>query len=218
MLLFEVRPSDPCCENDQREHLHLYRFFNWLKQAIQPHRFPLPLPEDIFTFSDSPQCFSKLHLAEAYCWMPAETESQLLTISTHCSPDQYTRLPFGMKTASRIFQRPMDAMISGLECMDAYHDDTVFSVLHLKIPTSTSHNYSCSVKNMIFELVWINASFPCRLSSAFVSLLIHTADLQIQTIYAPLRVCHHREMPDRSLESSVTAAPSCWRCMVSVHH
>lgn len=63
----------------------------------------------------------KFSLVEAYLQIKVATESrELLTINTHRGLFQYTKLPFGIKTASAIFQQITDTMISGLLTTIAY--------------------------------------------------------------------------------------------------
>ena len=53
-----------------------------------------------------------------------EPESrEFLTTNTHRGLYQFTRLPFGVKTAPAIFQSIMDNLISGLEGIVTYLDD-----------------------------------------------------------------------------------------------
>ncbi|KAA3681787.1 uncharacterized protein DEA37_0011959, partial [Paragonimus westermani] len=89
-------------------------FSTGLNAALEANCHPLPVPEDLFTILNGGTCFAKLDLADAYLQVEVAPQSRgLLTINTHRGLYQYTRLPFGVKTAPAIFQQIMDAMLSG---------------------------------------------------------------------------------------------------------
>ena len=101
-------------------------FSTGLNAALKTHCYPLPLPEDIFTMLNGGTYFAKLDLADAYFQIEVAPESrELLTINTHRGLFQYTRLPFGVKTAPAIFQQVIDTIISGLLGTAAYMDDVI---------------------------------------------------------------------------------------------
>ncbi|CAH8655864.1 unnamed protein product [Dicrocoelium dendriticum] len=99
-------------------------FSTGLNAALQPNCYPLPSPNDLFTILNGGTCFAKIDLADAYLQIEVAPESQpLLTINTHRGLLQYTRLPFGVKTAPALFQQTMDTMIAGIPGTAAYLDD-----------------------------------------------------------------------------------------------
>lgn len=101
-------------------------FSTGLNAALEPHEYPLPLPEDLFAKLNGGKYFATLDLAEAYLQLEVEPESRkLLTINTHRGLYQYNRLPFGVKTAPAIFQQVMDTMLSGVPGVAAYLDDII---------------------------------------------------------------------------------------------
>nr|VZI26728.1 unnamed protein product [Spirometra erinaceieuropaei] len=55
----------------------------------------------------------------------APESRELLTINTHRGLFQYTRLPFGVKTAPALFQQTMSAMLSGIPGTAGYLEDII---------------------------------------------------------------------------------------------
>ncbi|KAA3682236.1 DNA ligase 4 [Paragonimus westermani] len=88
--------------------------------------YSLPIPEDLFTKLNGGECFAKLDLAEAYLQLPvAEGSKELLTINTHKGLYRFNQLPFGVKTASAIFQQVMDMMLTDIPGAAAYLDNVI---------------------------------------------------------------------------------------------
>ena len=101
-------------------------FSTGLNNALENHEYPLPVPEDLFAKLNGGRCFAKLDLSDAYLQIPVSEDSrELLTINTHKGLFQYTRLPFGVKTAPAIFQQMMDTMLTGISGAAAYLDDII---------------------------------------------------------------------------------------------
>ncbi|VDL90170.1 unnamed protein product [Schistocephalus solidus] len=74
------------------------------------------MPEDLFAKLNGGNCFAKLDLSDSYVQIEiAEKSRELLTINTHRGLFQFTRLPFGLKTASAILQQIMDTRMMGTE-------------------------------------------------------------------------------------------------------
>ncbi|XP_035900492.1 uncharacterized protein K02A2.6-like [Anopheles stephensi] len=97
-----------------------------LNDALQPHQYPLPIPQDIFTAIGKSVVFSQIDLAEAFLQVEVcEKSRELLTINTHKGLYRFNRLPPGVKTAPGAFQQIVDSMLSGLEGVAGYMDDII---------------------------------------------------------------------------------------------
>ena len=84
-------------------------FSTGLNASLEDNHHPLPVAEDIFATLNGGKFFAKLDLSDAYLQVEVEPESrEFLTISTHRGLYQFTRLPFGVKTAEAIFQSIMN--------------------------------------------------------------------------------------------------------------
>ena len=95
-----------------------------VNQALEPEKYPLPKPEDLFTALTGGQRFSKLDLKEAYLQLELEDESRkYVTLNTHQGLYQFTRVPYGISTAPTMFQKIMDTLLQGKKGVICYLDD-----------------------------------------------------------------------------------------------
>jgi hypothetical protein len=86
----------------------------------------MPKIDDIFANLAGGQKFSKIDLRQAYLQLPMDEESmKLLTINTHKGLYQFTRLPFGVASSPAIWQRTIDQILQGLECVQCILDDMI---------------------------------------------------------------------------------------------
>lgn len=103
-------------------------FSTGLNNALEPHQYPLPLPEDIFSKLANNKYFSHIDLSDAFLQIEVDDESKhLLTINTHMGLFRYNRMVFGVKTFPAIFQQIMDKMLAGIQNVAAYIDDIFVS-------------------------------------------------------------------------------------------
>lgn len=99
-----------------------------LNPACTVEQYPLPVIEDMFASLNGGEYFSILDLRDAYNQVPLdEAARKLCVINTHRGLFSYNRLPFGISSAPAIFQRKMDAILSGLPGVQAYLDDVLVS-------------------------------------------------------------------------------------------
>lgn len=72
--------------------------------------------------------FTMLDLSHAYLQLQlADSAREYLVINTHKGLFQYTRMPFGIKSAPAIFQRTMDNLLQGLDHVGVYIDDILIT-------------------------------------------------------------------------------------------
>lgn len=101
-------------------------FSTGLNDALETYHHPLPTPDSIFATLNGGKYFSKIDFTDAFFQILVDDSSkEYLTINTHRGLFQYNRLPFGIKTASAIFQQVIDAMISGLNRTCGFQDDVM---------------------------------------------------------------------------------------------
>ncbi|XP_065076062.1 uncharacterized protein K02A2.6-like [Ochlerotatus camptorhynchus] len=87
-----------------------------LNDALQPHQYPLPLPQDIFAKLANCKVFGQIDLSDAFLQVEVQEESrEMLTINTHRGLYRYNRLPPGVKAAPGAFQQLVDTMLFGLK-------------------------------------------------------------------------------------------------------
>lgn len=98
-----------------------------LNNALEPNKYPLPTPDQIFAKFAGKKVFSTIDLSDAFFQVEVDDESKkLMTINTHQGLFQVNRLQQGIKTAPGEFQAIVDMMLSGISTF-AFIDDMVCS-------------------------------------------------------------------------------------------
>ncbi|KAK3101745.1 hypothetical protein FSP39_006077 [Pinctada imbricata] len=97
-----------------------------LNQAVKREKYMLPNLDDIAPKLRGSTVFSKLDAMCGFHQIPLDEESSLLTtfitpFGRYC----YKRLPFGITSASEIFQRPMTDILKGLDGVETIIDDVL---------------------------------------------------------------------------------------------
>eukprot|EP00731_Ephydatia_muelleri_P000958 Em0001g958a len=93
------------------------------KKHVEPHRYPMPLPEDLMRKLSGGYGFTKIDLADAYNQIMLGPESQKrLALSTHRGVLLQRRLPFGISSAPAHFQEIKDQLTSDLKGVAVYVD------------------------------------------------------------------------------------------------
>ena len=104
--------------------------FKRLNTAVKRERYILPTLEDITHKLKGSVIFSKLDATSGYWQIPLDEESaKLTTFITPFGRFFYKRLPFGISSASEIFQRVMEELLGDIPGVECFQDDVL---LHSK--------------------------------------------------------------------------------------
>ena len=97
-----------------------------LNKAIKRQHFRLPTTEEILNSLHGATVFSKLDASNGY-WQIAidDSSTDLLTFGTPFGRYKFLRMPFGIHSASEIFQREISKIISEAEGALHMQDDIV---------------------------------------------------------------------------------------------
>lgn len=97
-----------------------------LNKCLTDDRHPLPRIENIFNALEGGTSFSKLDLEMAFNQLELDSESaKLAAWSTTRGVYWVNRLPFGIKTATGIFQRTMETIFQGLNGVFTFVGDII---------------------------------------------------------------------------------------------
>ena len=89
---------------------------------------PIPKVEDIFATLTKGKLFSKIDLSHAYQLLPLDEKSkEYVFINTQKGLFQYTRLPFGISSAPRIFQCVIESVLQGIPGVAVYQVDILIT-------------------------------------------------------------------------------------------
>ena len=103
----------------------------WILQYscnIHPHQHPLPNPEQLFVKLSEGEKFTKLDLSQAYQQILLDEDSrEYVTINTHKGLYRPTRLPFGVASASAIFQSKIEQVLQDIPMVVCRVDDILVS-------------------------------------------------------------------------------------------
>ncbi|UYV62790.1 K02A2.6-like, partial [Cordylochernes scorpioides] len=95
-----------------------------LNKYVQRERYILPTAETIFSELKGATVFSVFDASSAFWHVPLDKEStNLCTIATPFGRFRFKRLPYGLNSASEVFQRCINNILSGLPGTACYMDD-----------------------------------------------------------------------------------------------
>ena len=97
-----------------------------LNKVVQRERYIIPAIQQVLAKLVGSVCFSKLDASGGYWQLALEEEcAKLTTFITPLGRFCMTRVPFGISSASEIFQRKMEELLEGLNGVECYQDDTI---------------------------------------------------------------------------------------------
>lgn len=95
-----------------------------LNQVLLREHYPMPTLEDAASQLFGARYFSMLDAASGFWQIKlTESSSKICTMSTPYGRYQFLRMPFGIASASEIFQAAMHRMLEGLPCVVVIMDD-----------------------------------------------------------------------------------------------
>ncbi|UYV62865.1 K02A2.6-like [Cordylochernes scorpioides] len=95
-----------------------------LNKYVQRERYILPTVETMFSELKGATVFSVFDASSAFWQVPLDKEStNLCTIATPFGRFRFKRLPYGLNSASEVFQRCINNILSGLQGTACYMDD-----------------------------------------------------------------------------------------------
>ena len=98
--------------------------FRYLNTAIRRQNFQLPRLDDILPLLADAKMFSALDGVSGYLQIPVHDESKaILTFSSPFGRFSYNRLPFGINSASEVYQQVISDLFSGISGVVCYQDD-----------------------------------------------------------------------------------------------
>ena len=97
-----------------------------LNAALQREHYKLPTLDDVLPNLGKARVFSKFDVKQAYWHVELDRESSLLTtMITPFGRFRWSRLPFGLKVSSEIFQRKLNEALLGLDGVFCIADDLI---------------------------------------------------------------------------------------------
>ena len=99
-----------------------------VNSVLEVDQHPLPNPEQLFVELSEGEKFTKLDLSQAYQQILLDEGSrEYVTINTHKGLYRPTRLPFGVASASAIFQSKIEQVLQGIPMVVCRVDDILVS-------------------------------------------------------------------------------------------
>ena len=99
-----------------------------VNSVLEVGQHPLPNPEELFVTLSGGEKYTKLDLSRAYQQILLDEDSgEFVTINTHKGLYRPTRLPFGVSSASAIFQLKIEQVLQGIPMVVCRVDDILVS-------------------------------------------------------------------------------------------
>ncbi len=144
-----------------------------LNQAVKRERFVIPTVEDILGRMSGSVMFSHLDASSGYWQMPLdEQSSRLTTFITPFGRYRFTRVPFGITSASEIYQREMNRILNGIQGVEVYQDDVM---IHSKDEKDHDEILKRVLKRIEESGLKLNKS-KCKFKQKSITFLGHIID------------------------------------------
>ena len=99
-----------------------------LNKAIKREHYTIPTMQDIASEFHGKKVFSTLDLKDGYWQIQLDEESSLLcTFNTPFGHYRFTRMPFGIKSASEVFQKQNEAAFANIPGLHIVADDLIIA-------------------------------------------------------------------------------------------
>ena len=108
--------------------LHLCLDPRDLNKAVKPEHFKIPTAQEISSHLAGKKVFTALNLKDDYWQIELdEPSSMLCTFNTPFSRFRFTRMPFGLNSASEVFQKKSKEAFSGINDVHIMADDIIIA-------------------------------------------------------------------------------------------
>ena len=162
-----------------------------LNKCVSTRQYPLPTVEECFNSVQGGQKFSKIDIKKAYNNLLIREEDRVLTtLNTHKGLYQWNRLPYGISSASAIFQSVMDDTLLGVPMTCCRIDDILVS-------GRDDAEHLINLNNVITRLE--KRGFKCKIEK--------TCFMQKEVVYLGHVVSADGIKPVRSKVDSLLMAP-----------
>ena len=100
--------------------------YQQVNQAIKRERHPIPTLDELLEEMSGSKVFSKVDIRPRYRQIPlAEEPRPITTFVTHRGLFRFKRLPFGVNSASKVFQHAIQNALRGLPGTRNIADDII---------------------------------------------------------------------------------------------
>ena len=124
-----------------------------LNKAIQREHYPLKTIEDVVQGIPEAKVFSKLDATSGFWQIALDSDSsKLCTFNTPFGRYSFTRLPFGIKSASEVYQKTISEMVQDIDGCEAIIDDILIWGRDMQEHDARLHNVMKRVSDYNLKL------------------------------------------------------------------